>query len=196
MRKKIVLIGDSIRMGYQETVRESLAGKADFWWPDANGAHSVNVLLHAYSWIQQRGADVVHLNAGLHDIRTVWYGRRDILVPIEHYRRNLRQLLQTARDEYGIRVAWATTTPVRDSLHQKEHAPKRDFDRYNADVLACNAAALEVCAELDVPVNDLYAVAMGAGLDRIQTEDGVHFTDEGSAILGRAVAAFLEAKFL
>jgi lysophospholipase L1-like esterase len=196
MRKKIVLIGDSIRIDYQETVREILAGKADFWWPDANGAHSVNVLLNAHSWIQHRGADVVHLNAGLHDIRTVWYGRRDLLVPIEHYKRNIRHLLQTARDAYGIRVAWATTTPVRDTLHHSVHAQYRDFDRYNADVLACNRAAREVCAELDVPLNDLYAVATGAGLDRIQTDDGVHFTAEGSAILGRAVAQFLEANFL
>jgi lysophospholipase L1-like esterase len=93
-------------------------------------------------------------------------------------------------------MAWASTTPVRDALHHAAHAPHRNFDRFNADVLAYNAAAAEICAGLAVPVNDLYSVAMDAGLEKIQMEDGIHFTPEGCAILGRAVAQFLRATFI
>jgi lysophospholipase L1-like esterase len=194
--KSIVLIGDSIRMGYQETVRAELAGVADLWWPEVNGGHTVNVLMHLHLWVGHRKPDIVHVNAGLHDIRTLWYGGRVNMVPVGHYRENVRAILTTARDVFGAVVAWATTTPVREELHHRAHARWNDFDRFEADVRAYNDAALEVCADLGVPVNDLHRVAAEAGLERIQTEDGVHYNPEGSAVLGRAVAGFLRREFL
>jgi len=155
----------------------------------------VNVLYHLHAWVQRRKPDIVHINAGLHDIRTVWFEGRKVLVPLEHYRANVRFLLETIRYTFGAKVAWATTTPVRDALHYAAHSEWRDFTRYNEDVLACNTAAQTVCAELGVPVNDLYTVAMEAGLETIQTQDGVHYTPEGCAILGRAVSEFLRRTF-
>jgi hypothetical protein len=102
----------------------------------------------------------------------------------------VRFLLETIRYTFGAKVAWATTTPVRDALHYAAHSEWRDFTRYNEDVLACNGAAREVCAELGVPVNDLYAVAMDAGLERIQTGDGVHYTPEADVFLGGSAGKF------
>ena len=46
MMKRIVLIGDSIRMGYQEKVHEQLADWADVWAPEENGGDSEKVLAH------------------------------------------------------------------------------------------------------------------------------------------------------
>ena len=60
-----------------------------------------------------------------------------------------------------------------------------------ADVAAYNAAARSVVEELDVPIDDLFAVVERAGKARLLTQDGVHFTDEGSQILAGAVAACL-----
>ena len=57
------------------------------------------------------------------------------------------------------------------------------------EVAAYNAAAVRVAGELGVPVNDLHAVIMAAGRDELLTQDGVHFTAEGSRLLGKAVAA-------
>lgn len=39
---EIVLIGDSIRMGYEPVVRAALAGRATVWGPETNGGHTVN----------------------------------------------------------------------------------------------------------------------------------------------------------
>jgi len=194
--KQIVLIGDSIRMGYQETVRAELAGVADVWSPEVNGGHTVNVLLHLHAWVGHRKPQILHVNAGLHDIRTLWYGGRELLVPVDFYRRNVRTILTTARDVFGAAVAWALTTPVREENHHRAHARWNDFDRFECDVRTYNEAAREVCADLGVPVNDLHQVAAEAGLDRIQTDDGVHYLPEGSAMLGRAVAGFLRREFL
>jgi len=44
--KRAVLIGDSIRKGYQATVGTTLAGAAEVWGPDQNGGTSRNVLAH------------------------------------------------------------------------------------------------------------------------------------------------------
>ncbi len=41
---EVVIVGDSIRMGYQETVEELLYETAQVWWPEENGRHSGIVL--------------------------------------------------------------------------------------------------------------------------------------------------------
>jgi lysophospholipase L1-like esterase len=56
---------------------------------------------------------------------------------------------------------------------------------------AYNSVALELAAERNIPVDDLHAVIDDAGRTRLLKEDGVHFVDEGSRLLGEAVAAFV-----
>ena len=41
---------------------------------------------------------------------------------------------------------------------------------------------------LGIQVNDLYAVVMNAGAGKVLRDDGVHFTEAGSKLLGEAVA--------
>lgn len=60
------------------------------------------------------------------------------------------------------------------------------------DVRVYNRAVAQVAVELDVPVHDLYGVIDAAGRDRLLKPDGVHFSDEGCALLGSAVARFLK----
>lgn len=58
--KTVVLIGDSIRMGYEDTVRRELGDAAEVWTPAENGGTSRNVLEHLEEWIISRSPDVVH----------------------------------------------------------------------------------------------------------------------------------------
>ena len=44
--KKLVLVGDSIRMGYQAYVMRELFGFSDVWVPEQNGGNSANVQKH------------------------------------------------------------------------------------------------------------------------------------------------------
>ena len=64
---EVTLVGDSIRRSYQPYVHEELSGLANVWGPEDNGRTSENVLNHLKEWVLSRGAEVVHLNAGLHD---------------------------------------------------------------------------------------------------------------------------------
>ena len=58
--------------------------------------------------------------------------------------------------------------------------------RSNEEIAAYNRAAEKVMADLGVPVNDLAALA--ASFPAAYYSDAVHFTDEGSRLLARAVA--------
>jgi lysophospholipase L1-like esterase len=81
-------------------------------------------------------------------------------------------------------VIWATTTPVNEQWHHET----KGFDRFEADVDAYNRAATQIAAKLDMRLNNLYEAVMTSGRDRLLTKDGVHFTAEGSELLGGAVA--------
>ena len=67
--KKLVLIGDSIRMGYQDEVRRQLPTEVEIFTPTQNGGDSRNVKSHLKEWVLEQSATVVHLNCGLHDIK-------------------------------------------------------------------------------------------------------------------------------
>src|SRR5688572_10750333 len=66
---KVLLIGDSIRMGYAPIVARKLAGKAIVVTLPANGGDSANVLRNLDEWVVGEKADIVHLNCGLHDLK-------------------------------------------------------------------------------------------------------------------------------
>ena len=185
--RHVILIGDSIRMAYQDGVRRLLTGECEVWAPAENGGTSANVLAHLDAWVLARRADLVHLNCGLHDLRRARPGGA-LNVPLAAYRENLEALFGRLLDA-GRRLLWASTTPVNHAWH-RDHKP---FDRFEEDVLAYNRAAAGIAARAGVPVDDLYGVVMVAGRDRLLAPDGVHFTDEGSEVLARAVAAAVRA---
>jgi len=181
--KTIVLIGDSIRMGYQEEVSQQLAEWATVWGPEENGGTSQNVLAHLDQWALSRPADVVHVNCGLHDIRREHH-RDGPTVPLHVYAQNVRSILTRLKAETEAAVVWASTTPVNQEWHNRI----KPFDRFARDVETYNAAASEICLELGVPINDLCALVDSTGRDSLLLQDGVHFKPEGYALLGESVA--------
>ncbi len=178
----VILIGDSIRMGYQDHVASQLAGRAEVWAPEQNGGDSRKVLAHLDPWVLVRQPNLVHVNCGLHDLKRAFGAASE--VPLAEYERNVRQILQRLQRVLNGAVVWATTTPVDEAGHHQN----KGFDRLEADVEAYNAAACAVAEDLGVPIDDLFAVVQRAGKAQLLTQDGVHFTAAGSQLLARAVA--------
>lgn len=181
--KKVILIGDSIRMGYEQTVRVELAETVQVSWAEMNGFDSRNVLAKLDEWAIAPQPDLVHLNCGLHDLK------RDrsaggFQVPPADYAANVEKILQQLLAHTSAKILWATTTPVNEHWH-RIHKP---FDRFEADVQAYNDLAREICGRLGVAVDDLYTFVMQAGRDRYMSPDGVHFTADGYELLGVQVA--------
>ena len=182
----VILIGDSIRMGYQAAAAGTLSGTAEVWGPEQNGGNSRNLLAHLDEWVFGREAAVVHINCGLHDLRKE-FGAGEQAVPPEEYGRNVRRILERLKGEFRGRVVWAATTPVDEELHHRN----KGFDRFEADVELYNRIASEIASELEIPIDDLFSVVVRAGKERLLQQDGVHFTREGYELLGRNVADFV-----
>lgn len=182
-RPTVLLLGDSIRMGYQPYVRQELGASFDLSGPAENCATSRNLLANLDRWALERPASIIHLNAGLHDLR---YdpGRDAPVVSMDEYESNVRTILSRLRDRTDARLIWATTTPV----HEKLHAEQKLSRRRESDVTSYNAIATRVGRELDVELDDLCAAVLAHGPDALWSGDGVHFSDAGSRFLGAQVA--------
>lgn len=179
----ILLLGDSIRMNYQPYVREELGAEFAVSGPAENCATSRNLLANLDRWALAAPASIVHVNAGLHDLR---YdpGRDAPVVPVDEYESNVRAILERLRERTNARLIWATTTPV----HEKLHAEHKLSRRRESDVTSYNAVATRVARELGVEIDDLCAAVLAHGPDALWSEDGVHFNDRGYRFLGAHVA--------
>ena len=181
---RVVLVGDSIRLGYAPEVAERLAGKAVVISPPENGGDSANVLAHLDEWVLRQKPDVVHLNCGLHDLkRSKTDGHHQ--VELDRYAENLRRIVARIREGTDAALVFADTTPILDERHARRGA---DFDRTEADVRRYNAAAVAVMGELGVPVHDLHWVVEQGGPETMLGPDGTHYTAAGSDRLAEAVA--------
>jgi hypothetical protein len=182
---RVLLIGDSISIGYTLAVREKLKGTANVQRPRANCGPTTSGLEHLDAWLATGGADkkwdVIHFNWGLHDLKYLGPNGENLAEPgspgshrqvsPEDYRKNL-EILVARLQKTGAKLIWRNTTPV----------PEGAKGRVTGDEVVYNQIAGDVMAQAKVPVHDLYGFAL-ARLGRIQKPEDVHFTPEGSAIL-------------
>lgn len=189
---RVLLIGDSISIGYTVPVREMLKGKANVHRPLTNCGPTTRGLAEIDKWLGDGNWDVIHFNWGLHDLKYLGPQGQNLAdpkapdsrqqVPIDDYESNLRKLVDRLK-KTGARLIWRSTTPV----------PEGARGRVVGDSVRYNAVARKIMEEHDIPIDDQYSFAIKQ-LDRIQRKADVHFTPEGSkALAGQAVAAILKA---
>lgn len=178
---RVLIIGDSISIGYTIPTRELLKGKANVHRIPENGGPTTNGIKNLSKWLGDGKWDVIHFNWGLHDLKTDKDDKHQ--VPLEEYEKNLRQLVKQLKDTKA-KLIWASTTPVPEG--------KLSPPRKNSDVEAYNKAAKKVMEENGVLIDDLYTFALPK-LKDIQRPANVHFTDPGSKVLAEQVAASILA---
>ena len=178
---RVLLIGDSISMGYTLPTRELLQGKANVHRPKANCGPTSRGVKQIDAWLGEGKWDVIHFNFGLHDLKIMEDGNHQ--VPIDQYEDNLRQLVERMK-ETGATLIWCSTTPVPEG---ELNPPRSD-----ADVVAYNQVAAQIMEEHGVAIDDLYSFALPQ-LAEIQRPANVHFTPDGSEVLAEKVAEAIEA---
>jgi acyl-CoA thioesterase-1 len=185
---RVLLIGDSISIGYTLPVREKLEGKANVHRVPTNAGPTTRGLEQLESWLREGKWDVIHFNFGLHDLKymdekgklvPVDQGRQQ--VPVDQYAANLDKIAGRLK-QTGAKVIFATTTPV----------PEGAVGRIPADVVKYNAAAVAVMKRHDIAIDDLYAFALPQ-LEKIQKPKDVHYTAKGSDMLGDEVVRHIAA---
>jgi len=187
---RVVLVGDSIRLGYAPTVEKELAGRAIVLSPKANGGDSGHVLKNLDDWVIRQQPDIVHFNCGIHDTKKS-KTTGQFQVPPQQYEANLRKIVGRIRQETKATVLFATSTPILDERAAKARS-KAEYELLDASIEQYNQIGCKLMEELQVPVDDLHAVLPDAKTRaRLMTADGVHFVPEGSQLLGKAVAAMI-----
>lgn len=183
--KKIVLIGDSIRMGYDKYVKEALDGVAEVYYPPENCRFSQYTARFLHEW-KNKGEwpddiDLVHWNVGLWDVAELFDDGP--LSSTEHYAEMLRRIDKRIRFLFpNAKVIFATSTAIREEGYS--HA----FHRHNAIIEQYNAVALETLKGTDTLINDLYSHTVKAPADCCS--DMTHYnTPKGAAYMGGKVLA-------
>ncbi len=203
-RPNVLLIGDSISIGYTPYVQELLTGKANVYRPmlpngkPENCSGTTRGVTEIDRWINTAGTteggpglkwDIIHFNFGLHDLKHVdpltGGSSKNMKDPqqanVKQYSKNLKIIVKKLKAT-GARVVFATTTPVPENSGNPLRQPKMPA--------IYNKAAMKIMKRNGVDVNDLYSFVMPR-LEELQRPANVHFTDVGSKALGEVVADFI-----
>ena len=188
----ILILGDSISIGYTDFVGQALRGKANVYRPlkedggPWNCQGTTNGLKHLETWLKiQPKWDVIHFNFGLHDLKHVHpvtgKNSNDPSHPqqanLKQYRKNLKWIVKKLRAT-GAQLVFATTTPVPDAAS----GPLRHADQPPT----YNQVAGKIMKKNDIPVNDLYGFILPR-MGEIQKPNNVHFTQKGSQVLAEQI---------
>jgi hypothetical protein len=119
---RVLLIGDSISIGYTLQVRELLKGKANVHRIPVNGGATEVGLANMTEWLGDGRWDVIHFNFGLHDAKHM--SATEFRASREQYAENLQKLVTQMKATHA-KLIFATTTPVP---KDGKLSPTRVFD--------------------------------------------------------------------
>ena len=182
---KVLLIGDSISIGYTRPVQEILKGKVNVHRIPANGGPTTKGITNIEAWLGTGKWDLIHFNWGLHDLKFMGPNGENLFpkekggkvqVPLDEYEANLDKLTSRMK-KTGAKLIWRNTTPN----------PSGSKGRYVGDSAKYNEAAARVMKKHKVPTQDLFTVS-NERMKEIMRPANVHYTKEGSRFLGELVA--------
>ena len=178
--KKIILLGDSIRLSYGNRVRELLGSDYTVWQPEDNCRFAAYTLRMLFDYkAQLEGADIIHFNCGLWDMCDL-FGDGPF-TPLEVYAEQMVRITKILKT-YAPVVIFAATTPPSPKMWG------HDLNR----VRAYNAAAMAALEPLGVLFDDLFT-PVAEDIDRMISEDYLHASPYGVEILANRVADCIKA---
>lgn len=201
--KNVLLIGDSIRLGYQSRVEKLLGENVKVYAPDENCRFTKFALWGMFSWMEGFGSpkiDAAHFNTGIWDIHRCT-ADGELFTPIDEFADQQRRLAIQMKS-YTENVIYANCTPggkgldVEDARINALVNTDPEFakvhltapmEEWNADIRRYNDAAENVMHGMGIPVNDFYS-AIIADTEKYVCGDGVHMTDEGYDLLAKMAA--------
>ena len=195
---RVLIIGDSISIGYTPYVKKAFQQEAFVVRPMMNHRNPENCagtdkgLLQIDRWLTIGGGqwDVIHFNFGLHDLKHVQPDTQKNSnnpahpeqTPLDEYETQLREITQKLKAT-GATVVFGLTTDFPAGVK-----PFRDPQ----SAIDYNAVARKVMAEFDIQINDLYTLSRDR-MEEIQLPMNVHFKPEGSKVLGQQVVEHIRS---
>ncbi|GHT28349.1 hypothetical protein FACS18942_08680 [Planctomycetales bacterium] len=184
----VLILGDSISIGYTRNVRERLQERANVYRPMKsetaveNCAYTAHGLENLDKYLGNTKWSVIVFNWGLHDLAYVaekginkQTGKQRY--PIEVYEKNLDAIVKKLKTT-GAKLVWASTTLV----------PEGEPGRKAEDAPRYNAAAEKVMKENGIQILDLYSITEKFTPELFTKPGNVHYSPKGYSILGEKVA--------
>lgn len=166
----LLVIGDSISIGYTPYLQDGLADVMTVSHPDDNCRYSAYTLEHIDEWISEKTPTVITWNNGMWDCATSTQSTE------EEYIENLINIASKL-SATGAKVYWVTTTQIPDLAVPKGYIQGCEVRR--------NELAVHLMSELGIDVIDLYSLSRT--FDRQTESDDVHFVDVEYEALGNEV---------
>ena len=192
----VLIIGDSISIGYTPFVQEMLKYKAKVVRPmqenekPENCSGTTKGVANIDRWLGDTKWDVIHFNFGLHDIKHVDPATGENSKNPDHphqadpkqYKKNLKQIVEKLKAT-GAKLIFATTTPYPDEVGGPLRKPGMPM-KYNR-------IAIKIMNKNRIAINDLHAFVVPR-MAEIQKPNNVHFTEAGSKALAEKVTARID----
>lgn len=183
--KKVVLLGDSIRMiGYGNKVESLLREEGyDVWQPEDNCRFAKYTLRMLFEYQDEiKNADVVHWNNGLWDACDIFGD--GAFTSIEEYLDNMLRIADILQ-QWGAKIIFATTTPTHP-----------DYEYHTLErIKQYNDALVPELQKKGIKINDLFEAMLEHRIDGI-CEDQIHLNEYGIEICAeRVFDAIREAYF-
>lgn len=181
----VLIIGDSISIGYTPYVTKILSGKANVIHNQSNAQGTTFGREKLAEWLGNTKWAVIHFNWGLHDLKHVKAAgtsqnsndpKDPYQADLPHYEENMKVLVRQLKAT-GAKLIFATTTPYPAGVN-----PSRKPE----DAVKYNKVALNIMKENGIKINDLYSLALPR-MGELQKPVNVHFTDKGSEELAKQV---------
>jgi hypothetical protein len=194
IKQNILIIGDSISIGYTPLVEKYFADKATISHNPGNAQHTGTGLDKVEEWVVSGNWDIIQFNWGLWDLcyrhpDSKVQGKRDkvngkITYSVDDYKYNLDSIVSILEENTEAKLIFVTTTYV----------PEDEAGRYTDDAIKYNDAAKMVMKKHGVIVNDIYEQSFQIHKKFGKGSDDVHYTNEGYEKLCELVSDFLETE--
>tara|TARA_R110002051_G_scaffold319452_1_gene403540 strand:+ start:12622 stop:13281 length:660 start_codon:yes stop_codon:yes gene_type:complete len=193
-KTNILIIGDSISIGYTPFVKNFFLDKATVLHNDGNAQHTGTGLKKIEEWLGNKNWDVIQFNWGLWDLcyrhsDSKEYGNRDKIngkpeFTIDEYASNLDSLVAIIKKKSNAKLIFVTTTYV----------PKDEPGRRKSDVEKYNKAAKLVMKKHNILINDIYEQSIAIHNRYGKGAKDVHYTTIGYNKLSELIIKFLETE--
>ncbi len=192
-KPKVLLLGDSIRMGYQEIVKENLK-EFDVFYPQENGRDVTMTLWQGNQMFKEYGDfDVIHWNNGYWDMN-VEAPMKEAFHPLSEYEHYLHRLAQFFK-EHCQQLIFMTTFPVNEKGNSLDWTGTEALITYdNQWVHRYNEMAKKVMSKEKVIVNDLNPYLLQQR-DYFKGKDGLHLSQQGNAEVGLKIADIIRENY-
>ena len=185
--KKVLLIGDSIRMGYDTYTKMTFEDVAEVYYPKDNCRFTGYIIRHLHDWKKElklgNDIDLVHWNVGLWDDLVMLDGKHHTSLDI--YKENIDRICNIIKILFpDAKMIFATSTPVQEELFTI-------CKRYNRDTEAYNSAAIEIVKKHGGEINDLYTLMKNAPIE-YHSDLTHYYTKEGTRLITNQVVNCIE----